>query len=121
MISYPGFPLKTYANADGSLPNYAKLVPAVIGIPEFITNSDGNTEISVSVEDEEKTQNALVVFSAYNSFGKMTDVKFTLGSSAQDGKINSELDVSDAVRVVVFVFENSTCMKPLAHQLEMLI
>ena len=117
-ISFAGFPLKTYANADGSLPVYSMLVPAVVGIPEVSLDSLGNTSVSVTVEDEEKTQDALVVFSAYNVNGKMTDVKFALGTAAQDGKISTELDVSDAVRVVVFVFENTSSMKPLAHQLE---
>lgn len=116
--SLAGMPIKYYSSSDGTTPAFTKLVTAVVGIPQVQTNASGNSAVTVSVENEEKAENALVVFAAYNVDGRMTDVKFAQGSSAVDGKISAGLDVSDAVRVVVFVFENAVNMKPIAHQLE---
>ncbi len=112
-----GVTLKYYANETGSLPNYTLLVTAVVGIPEIETNSAGESTVTVSVEDEEKMENALIVFSAYNDKGRMTDIKFKYGREAENGELSASLDLSEASSASIFVFESETSMKPIAHKL----
>ena len=113
-----GMPLNCCVNSDGTEAKFMTLVPSIVGVPEIEYDEFGNSVVAVPVENEEKLKDSLVVFSAYNNFGKMTDVKFAYGSSQVDCKISRELEVSGAVKVTVFVFDNISCMNPLTQKLE---
>lgn len=111
-----GMPMLVESCSDGTVPTRMLVVPSVVGVPEIIPSENGLSLVSVTVDNSEKTSASIVVFAAYNSLGKMTDVSFAYGSEAVDGIITADLDLSDAERVTVFVFAADGTMKPVTIQ-----
>ena len=111
-----GMPMLAEVCSDGTVPTHFLFVPSVVGVPEITSTENGLSLVSVTVDNREKTLASIVVFAAYNSLGKMTDVSFSYGSEAVDGIITADLDLSDAERVTVFVFANNGTMKPITRQ-----
>ena len=74
------------------------------------------TYVSITVTGYD---NVIIAFASYEQNGRMVDATYMPGNAADvNGEIHTELDLTDAVRVKAFAFENSMALKPVCDCVE---